>query len=298
MNGERRSPLFLLTGVVIGFALGLVYAWVFTPVESVETLPVTLQEDYKDFYREMIAVAYIASGDLGRAKARLDLLGDEDPVRALTVQAQLTLGEDGSEDIAQALGVLAAHLAGDPDFLPTEKTEPPEETESEPAPTDGVSPPTETPTSSPTHTATDAPETEQPDSTGETEVPAQTTTLLPSVTPTAIQSAPFTLLEIALDCGIEYQAPLIQVYAVNAVNIPVPGAEAFVIWDGGRDNFFTGFKPEFGLGYADFEMTPEITYVLQLVDGDKPVPGLVAQECEGDGGERYWGSWRLTFKQP
>jgi hypothetical protein len=35
-----------------------------------------------------------------------------------------------------------------------------------------------------------------------------------------------------------------------------------------------------------------------LVGGDKPVTGLTARDCEGSGGTRYWGSWRLTFKQP
>jgi hypothetical protein len=88
------------------------------------------------------------------------------------------------------------------------------------------------------------------------------------------------------------------VYALNAVNIPVAGVQIVVTWDNGVNTFYTGFKPELGPGYADFEMTPGIIYVLQLTKGDKPVTGLAAQECEGSGGERYWGSWRLTFKQP
>jgi hypothetical protein len=301
MNEERRSPLFLLTGLVIGVVLGLVYAWVFTPVESVETDPSTLSNGYKDSYRELIAVAYTANGDLGRAKARLELLGDEDPVRALTVQAQLTLGKEGSETIAQALGVLAAHLTGETGPLPMTATGPTPETTTSATPTGSVPTPTETstPTPTPTRTPTETLDPDvsiTPDETGDATTPAETqpATQVPSPTGDAL----FTLLEIALDCGQEYNVPLIQVYALNATNGPVPGVQAVVTWDGGVNTFYTGFKPELGLGYADFEMTPGIIYILQITEGDKPVTGLAAQECQADSGERYWGSWRLTFKQP
>jgi hypothetical protein len=285
MNGERRPPLFLITGLVIGFALGLVYAWVFTPVESFETHPSTLADSYKDTYREIIAVAYTANGDLGRAKARLALLGDEDPARALTVQAQLTLGEEGSEEIAQALGVLAAHLADDTDFLPTIPTGPTQETTTDSTPTEGLvdTPETPTPTATATQTPTDTPEsgeTTTPEGTEDPTIPTETGP--PTQIPSPTGGAPFTLLEIALDCGREYDVPLIQVYALNAANAPVPGVQILVL----------------GLGYADYEMSPGVLYILQLTEGDKPVTGLSAQECEASGGERYWGSWRLTFKQP
>ena len=301
MNGERRPPIFLLTGLVVGVVLGLVYAWVFSPVESVETDPSTLSDGYKDSYRELIAVAYTASGDLGRAKARLELLEDEDPIRALTVQAQLTLGEAGSETIAQALGVLAADLAGGSGPLPTISKEPTEDATTGPTPTGGISTATETntPTSTPTRTPTETPEpgeTLTPDETGDATTPTATQSSTQVSTPTG--SAPFTLAEIALDCGREYEVPLIQVYTLNATNAPVPGVKIVVTWDGGVNTFFTGFKPELGLGYADFEMSPGIIYILQLTEGDKPVTGLAAQECEATSGERYWGSWRLTFKQP
>jgi hypothetical protein len=298
MNDERRSPLFLITGVVIGFILGLVYAWVFTPVESFETHPATLQDSYKDTYREMIAVAYVASGDLGRAKARLDLLGDEDPARALTVRAQLTLGEDGSEEIAQALGILAANLAGDLAAQTPAETELPGETGSAPPPTDGVSTPARTLKPTATRPTTGAPGTEQPGTPAETESVNETAPLPPTQIPTATQGAPFTLENVALDCGKEYPTPLIQVIVLNASNFPVPGVEIVVTWDGGRNTFFTGLKPEFGLGYADFEMTPGVVYDLQLVGGDRPYTGLTAQDCEGSEGTRYWGSWRLNYKQP
>jgi gas vesicle protein len=309
MNGERQPPIFLLTGLVIGVVLGLVYAWVFTPVETVETNPSTLSDDYKDSYRELIAVAYTASGDLGRAESRLALLGDEDPARALIVQAQLTLGEEGSESIAQALGALAAELSGDSETLPTIDTGPTQEktaskTATSDAPTTTETPPP-TATATATRTATKTPEPgetitpDEADETSGTQDPiAATATNPPTQIPSPTAGASFTLLEIALDCGREYNAPLIQVYTLNAANAPVPGVQIVVTWDDGVNTFYTGFKPELGLGYADFEMTPEIIYILQLTEGDKPVTGLAAQECQAGSGERYWGSWRLTFKQP
>ncbi|NIQ95105.1 MAG: hypothetical protein GWN87_13530, partial [Desulfuromonadales bacterium] len=88
---SRRPPIYILTGLIVGIVLGLVYAWVLTPAEALETRPADLRSDFKDAYRELIARAYLANGDLGRAAARLELLEDGDPVRALAVQAQLSL---------------------------------------------------------------------------------------------------------------------------------------------------------------------------------------------------------------
>jgi hypothetical protein len=104
--------------------------------------------------------------------------------------------------------------------------------------------------------------------------------------------------EFFLVCEEKYTVPLIMVYVFNAANQPVPGVEAQVTWEGGEDTFFTGLKPEFGLGYADFEMTPEVIYTLRLADGGEPVSGLATVECENDDGLRWWGSWRVNFTQP
>jgi hypothetical protein len=74
--------------------------------------------------------------------------------------------------------------------------------------------------------------------------------------------------------------------------------ELIVTWQGGEDHFFTGLKPELGLGYADFTMTPGVEYTLQLGAGGEPVTDLKPAECQAAGGARYWGSWRLIFIQP
>jgi hypothetical protein len=89
-----------------------------------------------------------------------------------------------------------------------------------------------------------------------------------------------------------------MVEALDAAGSPVPGVQVLVQWQGGEDRFFTGLKPELGTGYADFEMTPSITYTVQLAEGGLPIPGLIASECETTAGERHWGAWHLIFVQP
>ncbi len=73
---KKQGHWYLLTGILIGFLAGLVIAWIIQPVEYTDTSPASLQLTYKDRYRVLIAAAYAASGDLVRAKARLELLGN------------------------------------------------------------------------------------------------------------------------------------------------------------------------------------------------------------------------------
>jgi hypothetical protein len=104
---ENRGPWYLLTGLVIGAALGLLYAWVVRPVQYTNTAPSSLRAEYKDQYRAIIAAAYLANGDLLRARARLELLQDSDLYRVLAEQAQRTLADGGSPQEARGLGLLA-----------------------------------------------------------------------------------------------------------------------------------------------------------------------------------------------
>ena len=111
---EKRGHWYLLTGVLVGFLAGLAIAWIIQPVEYVDTSPASLKSSYKDYYRILIATSYAASGDLVRAKARLELLGDQNPLQALTEQAQRTLAEGSSPDEARALSLLAVTLGQAP----------------------------------------------------------------------------------------------------------------------------------------------------------------------------------------
>ncbi len=283
MNREARGPWYLLTGVVLGLAIGLAIAWVVQPVEYTNTTPASLRADYKDRYRALIAAAYLANGDLVRARARLELLNDADVYRALAEQAQRTLAEGSLPQEARALGLLAIALGQPPATAPQS-----------PAPTATASPTATAQTITPVAAATtgSATPTRRPATL------APTFTPLPTRTPTPTPGAPFILEQQELICDPKIAAALIQVLVLDAARQQVPGVEVVVNWPGGENRFFTGLKPELGLGYADFSMTPGLSYALRLAEGGQPVSNLSATECEDPNGRRFFGSWRLVFVQP
>jgi hypothetical protein len=287
----KRGPWYLLTGFILGALLGLVYAWVISPVEYVDTPPASLRDDFKNDYRTMIALAYAADKDLPRARARLALLGDKDSAQALAIQAQQALAEGGSQAEAQALGLLAAALGQAPMLVPVTTRG------------DGTSQagqPSLTPAAiktkdvsggaAPGLAITTTPEITLP--------PQVTFTPLPSRTPTATPGAPFVLQSRQFICDPNLKQSLLQIQVFDASGQPVTGVQVVVTWENGQDSFFTGLKPELGLGYADFTMMPEITYTLRLGEGGQPIGDLTPTECQTSRAERYWGSWLLTFNQP
>ena len=79
MKQERRGSWYLLTGAVLGVAMGLFYSWVISPVKYVDAPPYALRADYKDEYRALVAAAYMYSSDLVRAQDRLAQLKDDQP---------------------------------------------------------------------------------------------------------------------------------------------------------------------------------------------------------------------------
>jgi hypothetical protein len=262
---RTRSGLALALGVMIGLAAGLYYSWVVNPVEYIDASPASLRQNFKDDYLALIASAYTHTGDLQRTRARLASLQLDDPASALSRLAQSRLAAGRPEAEALALAQLAAVLGQRP--VPGVATEAAQDT-----PTPAV--PTASPTASPTVTRT------------------------PTPLPTATPGAPFSLIEQEQLCDTRLDEAQIQVLALDASGEGVAGVELLAIWDTGQDRFFTGLKPELGLGYADFTMRPGVTYTLQLRDGDRPVSDLSAPECVDDSGETYSGSWLLTFQQP
>lgn len=291
---EGRGSWYLLTGLVLGVVMGLVYSWVIAPVEYVDAAPGSLREDFKDQYRALVAAAYLANGDLARAIARLEQLDDPNIARTVAIQAQRSLAEGRPEAEARALGLLAVALGQGPTPVVTLApiTQLDASATSEPAATVSPTPLialTETPPSLPGDALTPTPTVR---------TPPPTSTPLPSRTPTPTPGAPFILQDIQLVCNPNLGGALIQVEARDAAGQPVPGVEILVLWDGNEDRFFTGLKPELGLGYADFTMTPGVTYLLRLAEGGQPVPDLTPSECDREDGERYWGSWLLVFVQP
>lgn len=300
---EDRGHWYLLTGFVIGIVFGLLYAWLIAPQELQDTSPASLQPEFKDRYRAMIASAFVATGNLPRAEARLALLADEDVIQVLAAQAQRTLGEGESPLEAQALGSLAAALdEGGSELIPSPVTNStPTNAQSSPGPTpEAGNPDSVQPTSLVTETANgqQSPPAQSDRGENENNASLSTATPLPTRTPTATPGSPFVLQSNTFVCDPDLPNPLIQVIAENAAGDPLPGQEITVSWESGDDFFFTGLKPELGTGYADFSMEPGLVYQVQMSAGGQTVPDITPGECEAESGSRYWGSWLLVFSRP
>jgi hypothetical protein len=293
---ENRGPWYLLTGLILGLALGLAYAWLISPVAYVDTPPISLRADYKDQYRVMIALAYASNGDLGRARARLALLGPEEPGPLVANLALRLAAEDRPASEVQSLALLAEALGSPVEIIAPTATLPPTTVVTR----------TLTPPPVASFTSTLSPATPTPTAANGNATPTQpatlaagvTTTTLPTRTSTPTQPAPFVLRERQFVCDPALTAPQIQVFVFDRQEQPLPGVALEISWNGGQERMYTGLKPEISPGYADFIMSTEVVYAVRPGDGGQTAGDLQASDCSAAGGERYPGSWRLTYVRP
>jgi hypothetical protein len=298
-----KNFLLGLCGLALGIGLGLGIAWWLLPVKYIDTTPATLRTDFKDEYRLLIAQAYTANPDLLRARARLGVLGDTDPVKSLGGQVQRTAPE-----YVQLLTDFSTALQTEP----TQPAPAPRLTTELPSPTTGLPVLTASPTPrdadglpTPVETATVfSPATATPESLPTlTETPMPLPTLVifstprPSPTSTPTPGAPFQLVTQATFCE-PTQPGLLQVYLTDSSNRPAAGVELVITWQGGEEHFFTGLKPDLGYGYADYRMTDKTEYALSLSAGSTRVTGLSAPICLDTGGKAFPGGLRLELRQP
>ena len=280
---QNRSNWYILTGLVLGLIMGLVYAWVISPVEEVDTHPHLLREDYKDIYRALIANAYQANNNLPRAEARLELIGNEDPALALAAQAQRYLAEGGDVEMAKVLANLSAALqtaaisAATPPSPSTEESSPLQQTENAQTTTaaedNGEDPAQKSPT----------PEDEGPS----------------DPTPTPTESPPFILQDSSPICDPTLGEPLIQIIATNGAGEGVPGVALEIsLGPDLKEVFYTGLKPEVGLGYADFLAEPGLTYTLEIPESGLVIPDIEVPTCVTESEDSYWGSWEVYITHP
>lgn len=281
MNSDR-GHWYLITALVLGVSLGLLISWVIAPARLEDTHPKNLREDYKDVYRSLIARAYQANQNLPRAKARLDLLGDENAAQALAAQAQRSLAEQGDQETARMLVNLSAALQRTPapqDTSPS-STPPPEDVAG-----DGTPLP-----STDNGNDGDTPEGTEPYATRTPPPP-------PTFTPT--DAPPFIIEDQSKLCDPNITTPLIQVFATNADGNGVPGVEILISWAPDRqERFLTGLKPEIGAGYADFEAEMGVTYTIEIPESGLVIPDVVITECQPDSGDPYPGSYQIYITYP
>ena len=283
-------------GLIGGLGLGLLYAWVISPVEIVDIAPNALAPEEQAAYIVTVARAYAVDQDLVRASTRLALLGLPDVAQAVTALAQRTAA--GSDDPAtvQALSALAAALGSRPQTAVPQPSAAATASATLTAETRTPEPsPTPTPSATPSRSSTPS-RTPLPT---DTVLPSITPRLLPTRTPTATAVGSFAFVGRQLVCDPALTEPLIEVVTQARDGTEVPGVEIIVEWDGGFDHFFTGLKPDQGLGYGDFTMNPGIDYTLHLAASPGAVAeGLSAQLCASTSGPNYYGSWLIVFRQP
>lgn len=291
----RHVPWSILFALLTGVGLGLGYAWVISPHPMMDAQPNALRADFKDQYRSLIAAAYAATGNLPRAQARLAALGDVNPADALNAQAQRLLASAQTFERADHLAVLAS-------ILETGRSG-----ASVPSPTLEIAidaGETFTPTSAPplTEATLSGSETPQFVEAGTTIVQTQPaapeSTVRPTHTPTPAPGKPFTLTGQETVCDSNLPDGLLQVLVLNRSRRQLAGVEIVITWDGGKEQFFTGLKPELGNGYADYVMTPDTTYTVQLARGSDVALGIRAPTCQSPDGTSFLGSVKLSFQQP
>jgi hypothetical protein len=280
---QNRGNWYLLTGLVLGLALGLIYAWVISPISEVDTHPNLLRDDYKDIYRSLISRAYQANNNLPRAEARLELIGDDDPALALAAQAQRFLAENGDNEMAIMLANLSASLqiasgpAATP--IPPTATAIPEEGTSGASTNGGNS------------------DNDGQESAITTREPISQVPSLPTPSPTS--SPPFILQDSSPICDPTLGETLIQIIATDGSGEGVPGiALEISLGADPIEVFYTGLKPELGLGYADYLAEPGLTYQLEVPDSGLIITDIEVPTCKTESEDSYWGSWEIYITHP
>lgn len=296
----KRPHIWLLVGLALGLAAGLVYTWVLNPVEFYDTYPPLMREDFRRDWIRMTGLAYGNDGDLERARLRLKDLsrGEIQDALAQTLDAAVDSGRPlpalrRLAALARDYGVDSAAVriyTAEEVRLPT------------PAPTSTATPsPTVTPTAiAPTPTPT-------PMGPTATATPEPILTPIPHVilpTPTPLPP-PYAITQTLESCLPE---PHIAVSLTQNITITVrgreqrqvvglPGREVWLLWPGGADRAFTGLRPAQGLGYADFVVEPQQSYNLYIeTPTGAPLATLQVAPCVTAEGENGWSAWLVILK--
>jgi len=275
---QNRGNWYLLTGLILGLVFGLVYTWVVSPVTQVDTHPHLLRDDYKDIYRSLISRAYRANNNLPRADARLELIGDKEPALALAAQAQRFLAESEDNEMALILASLSSVLQSENKQIPT------------------VASATITPVPEDNNTAGSNSEDDQDDPEKTPTAGSETPT---SPTPSPTDAPPFILQDSSPICDPSLGDSIIQVIATDGSGNGIPGVTLEIsIGTNPAEIFYTGLKPELGLGYADFSAEPGLTYEIEIPESGLIISDVEVPTCQVESGDSYWGSWEIYITHP
>jgi hypothetical protein len=252
----------LILGLVLGLIFGLYYAWFVSPRQIHQSSPQDLSPNFQDEYRTLVASSFASTGNISHALSRLELLSDPQSAASLNDLAQSHLAAGRADKEVRALAQLASAIEPGASSGNLTQTSTPEATAEIPSPTP----------------------------------PPPASTLPPTASPSPMPA--YRLLSTEKVCDLNLVSALIQVVVLDSRGEGVPGVEVLIIWDQGEDHFFTGMKPELGLGYGDFTMDVDVTYTLQLANALEGVTNIHSEECAMVEGGIFSGSVLLRFEEP
>ena len=294
LGPKISAASLVLIGLAIGFAVSLCFAWLVEPVSYTEASPARMSDRYRAEYILLVSQAFEAGADWERTQERLAALADDRIPQTVNDQLAEFLRQGESGDRMRSLALLARQLgvesAAVDVFVPQGLERP---GQSAPAAT-VAAPVSGAPVSATTAEAPAAPgqvEDEPTPLPAATALPSPTPTVRPSPTPVPA----YRLLSREPVCRPESPVHRLEVIAVDSSLEPLPAVEIIVIWDEGNDHFFTGFQPEKGLGYGDFDMEPGVEYTIMMAEGSQLVTGLGITLCDDEQGGLP-GGWQLTFQ--
>jgi hypothetical protein len=313
---KRRDWGWWIGGFLLGFGLGLVlsltYGWVLDPYPQ-PSAPADLRPQDKEFYLRLIALAFNYDKNEALARSRLMTLGEPDIENKLISLTERYIDQEEDVRDIRALVALSRELGHTTRVMLAFVATPTPEPTATPTPAPTPTPrPTQTPTSS-SPTATPTRIRRSTSSPTPTRTPTQTPTASPTATatasptptptwtPTVGPDSPFGVAQSVVLCNDGPNGGLLRVYVRDRLGQGVSGVEILITWSGGRDRFFTGFKPEVDPGYADFQMEPGQLYQIELVSvptqGEVPEIRVDPETLCPDLSEDSVPSWQVVFQQ-
>ena len=299
-----------LFGFTVGLVLSLTYGWMLAP-RPLPVRPADLNQHDKEVYLRLIATAFLHDKNEDQAQARLATLEYPDPGIAVADLAEQYIDQERDiRDIialvtlADALGqtsstmvVFLATPTPVPTATPTRApTSTPRPTQT-PTPLTPIPTSTSTPTKTPTRTPTALPTATSSPTPSRT--PTVTRTSTPTKTPTPGPDAPFGVAQSVPLCD-NTKGGLLRIYIRDRLGVGVPGVKIVISWSGGKDNVFTGFKPEVDPGYADFQMEMDEVYQIELVSvgtADQMPEVTLSDNLCPDLPTGVAPSWQIVFQQ-
>jgi hypothetical protein len=283
---RRRSPIAfwaLIIGLILGISGGLAYAWLINPVQETNTRPDQLQREDKSYYVVAIMLAFNYDSDLNLAVERLLAMNlGTDPIGEVAEMA-CDLARTGYVDSTAGLRAVRAMRnfyqlqgrSGCADtIIPDPQSVPLEITIEVPTPTQTLPPP-------PTKTAS-----------------ANIASPTPSglvIVPTTPPQRTYEGFVFRTYCDVELSGT-IEVRVRSGGNQGISGERVRVQWDGGSSNFVTGLKPERGVGYADFQMERDVSYIISILGGSDPIAQtILANRCFTENGDEATTSYEIIF---